>query len=102
MVGKSDQEYEQKSSQVPVRMSQELKDKIPTPRSSWIRKLIIEKLESDSRNTDVDIRNISRNTEFKKYLIFLLKFFQKNASNLEISDFEKEEVKKIIEVLKSE
>ena len=101
----SDQRYEKKLPQVPVRMSQELKDRIPNPKSTWIRELIEEELGSDSRITDNDSRNMinsSRITELREYLIFFFNFFQKNASNIEITDLEKEKIKNILGVLKSE
>jgi len=108
----SDLKYHEKNPMVHIRLSQETKDKIPTPKSPWIREAILERLGSDSRDTNEenetqtqkhrDTNSNSRDTEFKKYLIFFFKFFQKNASNIEISELEREQIKNIYGVIKSE
>jgi len=101
----SDKKYNDKISSIPIRIPQELKDQIPSPKSTWIRELVISELGSESRIKTDNSRiknNNSQNTELREYLVFFFKFFQKNASNIEITDLEREKVKKILEVLKSE
>jgi len=95
----SDQRYEKKTPSVQVRLSQELKDQIPNPKSKWIRKLISKELGSISRGVS---RGDNHDSKYKEYLVFFFKFFQNNASNLEISEIEREKIKNIYEVLKSE
>ena len=96
---KTDQKYEKKIPSVQVRLSQEIKDKIPEPRSTWIRDLIIKELDSNSRGVS---RGDNHDSKYQEYLVFFFNFFQNNASNLEISEKEREKIKIIYEVLKSE
>lgn len=91
--------YNEKNPSVNVRMSQELKSQIPIPKASWIRKLIVRELKTKNRNAT---NEESRNTILKNSLAYLFNFLQKNASDLVITELEREEIIKILEVLKSE
>ncbi len=90
--------YNRKNSPVPVRIPLKIIEQIPKPRSTWMRNVIIERIKSNNGIVEPKTSNES----LKKSLIFLFKLFEKNAPNLEISELEREEIIKILEVLKSE
>lgn len=83
------QKYNQKNVPIPVRIPSTILNDIPIPKATFMRNAVIERLNSK--------QSIS---ELKKSLIFLFNFFEKNSRNLDISDSEREELKKIYEGLR--
>lgn len=86
----SDRKYQEKYPTISIRIHREILLQIQGNRTKFINEAIHEKLQQlSTKNANA--------SALKEDLIFMFQFFQKNASNLEITEQEREQIKQILE-----